>query len=727
MKTNNTNAKKKIAYIALFILVGILTFSNIATSNDLNSQNQSILMQANEIIYQKKTNIITAIGNVELSRGGRVILADEISFNKTTGVVVANNNVILLEENGDVVFSNSVELADDFKHGFIKNIKVKMQDGSRLAANSAELFKGDSKVMKQAVFSPCLPCENEPESALIWQIKADKIIHDEKNKDIDYQNATLEFFNIPVFFTPYFTHPDPTVKRRSGLLPPTLSYSESKGFIYGQPYFLTLGRSKDLELEPTIYTEEGFTLESRYRKAFSNGFIDLETSLGILDNSVTSENSENLSIEGSVSMKTNFSLNDTWRARFDIEQTSDKSYTRRYLSEDTEMLTSRLSIEGFRTRNYFAVEGYKFQGLRSFDIKGQQPKVLPSIFYSFVGEPDNIGGRTELETTLRSISRQFGNDSHVLSLSTGWKIPYYSINGSLFEFTAVAQSDLFIVDNDTQYTASTIHNNDEFGARLFPQFGLKWVYPMFRESGSQHQILEPIINVVIAPNIVETSILPNEDSRGFEYDNTNIFEINRYSGLNRLTEGSRIDYGIKGASFVDNLLNYDLFFGQSYHLWGKNTFDHGSGLEDDFSDFVGQAFFSPADWLKVAYRFRLDKNNFTPNRSELGFEIKNNSYNFSFDYVLLDEYISTEILENREQLNFEFFAQIDEHWSSSVNLIQDLTDDSNKTRKGAINLTYTDECFTLGIGYQRKNLRFDSIEPDNQIFLIINFKNLGSI
>ena len=124
MKTTNTNTTNEFACIVLFILIATLASSKTAISSDLKSQNQSILLQANEIIYQKTTNVITAIGNVELSRGGRVILADEISFNKTTGVVVANNNVILLEENGDVVFANSVELADDFKHGFIKNIKV---------------------------------------------------------------------------------------------------------------------------------------------------------------------------------------------------------------------------------------------------------------------------------------------------------------------------------------------------------------------------------------------------------------------------------------------------------------------------------------------------------------------------------------------------------------------------------------------------------------------------
>ena len=724
MEATNIKVKNNLTYVVLLFLITTLSFSKIAVSSDLKSKDKSILMQADEIVYQKKTNIIKAIGNVELSRGHRVILADEISFDEKTGVVIANSNVILMEKNGDVLFSDSVELADDFKRGFIKNIRLRMQDGSRLAANSAMLIKGDSKVMKQAIFSPCQPCENDPESALIWQIKADQITHDEKNNDIDYQNATLEVFDIPIFFTPYFTHPDPTVKRRSGLLPPTLSYSESKGFIYGQPYFLTLGRAKDLELEPTIYTKEGVTLETHYRKAFSNGFINLETSLGILDNAASTGNSTDTGVEGSVSLKTDFSLNETWRAKFDLEQTSDKSFTRRYLSEDKEMLTSRLLIEGFRSRNYFSVEGYKFQGLRSFDIKGQQPKVLPSIFYNFVGEPDELGGRTELETTLRSISRQLDSDSHIFSLSTGWKLPYYSSDGSLIEITALAQSDLFSVDSDIIEAAP---HTDEFGARIFPQFGLKWVYPMFRQVENSHQLLEPIVNIIIAPNKFETSIMPNEDSKGFEYDDINIFEFNRATGINQLTEGSRIDYGIKGSSFDDNLLTYDFFLGQSYRLSGENTFDQDTGLEDDFSDFVGQAFFSPTEGVNIAYRFRLDKNDFTPNRSELGFEIKKNAYNFSFDYVLLDEYISTEILENREQVNFEFFAQIDKHWSTSINLIQDLTDDSNKTRKGALNLTYTDECFTLGLGYQRKNLSYDGIEPDNQVFLIINFKNLGSI
>jgi hypothetical protein len=183
----------------------------------------------------------------------------------------------------------------------------------------------------------------------------------------------------------------------------------------------------------------------------------------------------------------------------------------------------------------------------------------------------------------------------------------------------------------------------------------------------------------------------------------------------------------------NNPLNPDGFGTAAFSNHNLLKFNLGVGIRfgEKFMSYpdlkINITFFSPTEGVNIAYRFRLDKNDFTPNRSELGFEIKKNAYNFSFDYVLLDEYISTEILENREQVNFEFFAQIDKHWSTSINLIQDLTDDSNKTRKGALNLTYTDECFTLGLGYQRKNLSYDGIEPDNQVFLIINFKNLGSI
>ena len=117
----------------------------------------------------------------------------------------------------------------------------------------------------------------------------------------------------------------------------------------------------------------------------------------------------------------------------------------------------------------------------------------------------------------------------------------------------------------------------------------------------------------------------------------------------------------------------------------------------------------------------------TPRRSEFGAVISDGGHNVSVDYVLLDEYISTETFDSREQVSLEINTQLDEQWLSSFSLTQDLTNSSNSTRKAALNLTYSDECFTLGLGYERKDFSLDGIESDNQFFLIINLKNFGSI
>ena len=723
------NHKKFLSLISLLLTIFLSLITNWANalSIDNDVRPNSVLLQADEINHTETTNIINALGNVELSLDNRVLLADQISFNQKTGQVIASNNVILLEENGDVLFSDSIELSNEFKRGFIKNLKLRMKDGSRLAANSAEFIKDERKIMHEVTFSPCLPCEKNPQSPLIWQIKADKVIHNEKTENMEYQDATFEFFDIPIFFTPYFIHPDPTVERRSGLLPPTQGYSESKGFIYGQPYFLTLGSSKDLEIKPTIYTRDGVTLQSRYRHAFFDGLIDSNFTLGVLSDTDGMPASDNVGVDGSISIKSNFSLNETWRAKVDIEQASDKTYYRKYISDDKEILRSHLLLEGFRDRNYLAIEGYKFQGLRSTDARDGQPIVSPAISYSFSGDPGPHGETFKFDVNFDSIFHQQLTDSRNLSILAGWQIPYYSPSGEIYSLTTSLQSNLYFTSKGVNTSLPLTSNQNEIATRVFPQLALNWRYPFFRKTKNSLQFFEPIVNLVIAPNAMTTSTIPMEDSQGFEFDDTNIFRINRYTGSERITEGSRIDYGINGSILNNTSLTSEIFIGQGYRFGETNSFALKSGLEDNLTDIVGRVFLSPSDWLNLNYRFRLDKDNLTPRRSEFGVAIRDSGYNVSVDYVLLDEYISTETFDSREQVSLEINTQLDEQWLSSFSLTQDLTNSSNGTRKAALNLTYSDECFTLGLGYERKDFSLDGIESDNQVFLIINLKKLGSI
>jgi LPS-assembly protein len=250
----------------------------------LGSGSTPVLMNADDLRYDERTGVVIARGSVELSQGERVLTADLISYDRTTDTVTASGNVALMEPNGEVIFSNYAVLENELKTGVIENIKILLSDGSRVAANHAARTAGGQKIMDQGVFSPCSLCRKDPTRAPLWQIKANKVIHHEKRNDIEYRGAVLEMFGLPVLYTPYLVHPDPTVDRRSGLLTPMLGYSDELGSIYGQPYFQTIDESSDVEVEPIVYSRGGLIVRSRYRHAFSNGRIDLQSTAGFLRN-----------------------------------------------------------------------------------------------------------------------------------------------------------------------------------------------------------------------------------------------------------------------------------------------------------------------------------------------------------------------------------------------------------------------------------------------------------
>ncbi|MEC7661036.1 MAG: LptA/OstA family protein, partial [Pseudomonadota bacterium] len=274
--------------------------------------NRQTLLQAAEITYSKENDVITALGNVELSQGSRILLADKVIYRQKKDEVTAEGNVILLEPNGEVLFSTKVVLSDKLKSGLIKDFKLLMNDGSRFAANSAIRSDGNRNVMKEAIFSPCHPCKENPNKPLVWQIKANQITHYEATKDLEYEGALLEIFDLPIFYMPYFIHPDPSVERRSGFLIPTVGHSDEKGFIYGQPYFQVIDEARDIKLEPSIYTRKGIILKTHYRHALERGNIDLKTTTGVIANDLNETGFNDVALKGSIDLEAKFAIDDTW-------------------------------------------------------------------------------------------------------------------------------------------------------------------------------------------------------------------------------------------------------------------------------------------------------------------------------------------------------------------------------------------------------------------------------
>ena len=97
------------------------------------------------------------------------------------------------------------------------------------------------------------------------------------------------------------------------------------------------------------------------------------------------------------------------------------------------------------------------------------------------------------------------------------------------------------------------------------------------------------------------------------------------------------------------------------------------------------------------------------------------------NYILIDEQRETEEFGNREQLDLKIHSQLLENWTSSLQLVQDFTDNSNRTIKASLGVTYTDECFTIGLQYQREDMSGEELQPEDQVLLLINFRDLGSL
>ena len=174
---------------------------------------------------------------MRIVQGDRIIFADKLIYNQKTRTVVAEGNVSFLEPDGHTVFAKRVQFSEDLKNGVIEQLGVLFPDKTRLAANGARRNNGQTMEMARVTFSPCRLCKDNPKAPPFWQIKARQVSHDKRTRDITYRDAWLEFYGLPLFYMPYFRHPDPTVRRRSGFLTPRYGRDSQLGFFISTPYF----------------------------------------------------------------------------------------------------------------------------------------------------------------------------------------------------------------------------------------------------------------------------------------------------------------------------------------------------------------------------------------------------------------------------------------------------------------------------------------------------------
>ncbi len=695
--------------------VGFALLAGHANAQDvtLPQTDEPVLLTADELTFNEDLDLATASGNVEITQGDRVLLADSLTFNQRTNVVSASGGVVLMEPSGEVIFAEFVELTDDLKEGFIREFRMLLQDDSRLAGVNAQRFGGVETQLNRAVYSPCRECVG-PQQVPLWRIKATRVIHNQETRDVEYRNARMEIAGIPVFYTPYFRHPDPTVKRRSGFLTPSVGVSSDLGTTLNTPYFWAVTDDKDITFDPTFTTKQTVLGIAEYRQAFDKG--SLRAKVGATVDDFGGDDQPRTFTDTAV----RFDLSDVWRAGADIELTSDETFLRQYNIDSSNSLTSRAFAEGFRGRDYARAEGLYFQGLRAADDQDQIPIVAPKLDYFISSEPAANGSQWLFSSENFVLTRPSGTDSRRLSGTGAWRLPFIDPIGGLFEFEASLQADIYSVSSVAQT------DGDEFSGvtgRIFPQVSLGWRYPLVRSGARFSQLVEPVLQLVAAPNGGNPEEIPNEDSRIFEFDETNLFKRSRFVGRDRVEGGQRVAYGLRTGLFHVGGASASAAFGQSYQFRNDSTFPDNSGLNDHFSDYVGRLQITPNRLGSLVYKTRLDKDSFAFRRNELLLRVGPPALNLTTNYLFFDQ--DDEFADKREEISLRLRSRITDQWSASFDILRDLKQDD--TRTWGASVTYTCDCLIFTAEYRRRAFEDREITPADEFYVRVDFKNLGTL
>ena len=730
-------------------------------------KNAPIVFQADEVEYDDQLALTVAKGHVEISQGGEVLLADTVTYNQRTDTITASGHVSLLMPTGEVVFAEFMELRDSMNNAFAQNVRMLLADRSRLAANAARRVNGNRLELRRGVYSPCDLCMNDPSAPPAWQLKAREISDDKELKLIEFRDAVLEVDGWPVFYTPYLSQPEPSVKRASGFLMPTIGNSNNVGFHVGIPYFIVLGPDKDLTLAPRFTTRAGQLLAAQYRQRFGNGVLDGTGSVNYSNVGSGSDSDTGNKLRGHINASGVWHLDDTYRTGFALQRVSDQTYLQRF-GFGTPLLNAMISrayLEGFQPRAATDVNAYLFQPLTPGLGDSTQPIVLPVANRTWQSEPDSLGGRWRLNANLLNIVREVGTQTRRLSLGGRWNTTFRDGIGGEYKFIASLRGDGYSVNGLSPLSnpdlpsaffpvngtppAEPIGTNF-FAARAFPQLGLTWSYPIARRGEHTTAVIEPVAGVYAGPSGGNRRRIPNEDSLGYELRDTDLFRPDRLAGYDLLDTGQRVDYGLKFALHNKDGGNYHMLIGQSYRAEPNPFLPPASGAAQRLSDVVGRIVLAPSSYLDLIYRFRFDKGSLSNRTQELGLAMGPQNLRVGINYLLVPPQLQSEVVTNqttgqsvllgkREQLTISATSKLTRYWSLAGSETLNLTNSSNvingvvtpQSNSTSLYATmaaiYQDECMAFIGSVTQSGIRSGDVTPGVSVMFSVVFKNLGEI
>ncbi|HET9148144.1 MAG TPA: LPS assembly protein LptD [Acetobacteraceae bacterium] len=692
------------------------------------SRTAPVTFLADQVSYDKTTGIVTATGHVQAWQNGHVLEADKVVIDRVHNTAVASGHVVLMEPGGQVVFAKQARLSSGMKNAVMHGVATILAENGRMVANGARRYGGVVNELSKVIYSTCNLCKRNPEAAPLWQIRARSAVEDLKRKVIEYRDAEVQVYGFPVFWTPYISQPDPSVKRMSGFLIPSFGSSTHIGAFLAVPYFWDINKSSDATIVPIIATKMGPVLDVKYRKDFNDGRLNVNISGG----------RDRGRFADAIFSNGTFDLNNTWRAGFTYNRTSNVNFLNdfRYLP-NAAFLSSNAYLEGFGAGSYARVDAQLYQGLVASINQNQLPIVTPYARYDYFGEPDRFGGRLSFAASAFNVFRSEGTNSRRVAAVTNYELPLNGPLGSLWtaRFRLIAAG----------YQATKLNEQPNFSplssastARAVPIGAIAMRLPLVRSAGDWgEQIIEPRVQLVAAPNygITQNNTIPNEDSLDPELTDANLFSLNRFYGIDRIAGGSRIDYAMQGDWYLPSGALANGLIGQSYSFHKNDLFPTGSGLSDKASDIVARASLSPNQWLNLTYRTRLSHVNFGVKMIDGTVSVGTNRLRFTGGYLYSSNNPYYLYLQSgsppaayytpRREITGGISTTLWKGWSVSAAAQRNLA--TGQFDNAALSATWQNECTAINFNFYRRFTSFNYDTGSTTFLINITLKTLGNI
>ncbi|MFO1127192.1 MAG: LPS assembly protein LptD [Rhodospirillales bacterium] len=695
------------------LLVLTLSWTTLAAgAAEPSPSDAPIQFESDLVTYDKERKVIEATGNVVARQTGRTLYADVLIYDELENRITARGNVRLIEPTGDVTEADTMELTGDFKDGVADNIRRIFADGSTVTGKTGERKAGLINTLNDATYTPCLPCAKHPDAAPLWQVQAVRVVHDEQEKVVEFDHAWVEIAGVPVAYTPYFSRPDPTVRRKSGFLMPTFGSQSDIGLLVRIPYYYVLSDNQDITVTPWITSAQYPVLQAEYRGVFTHAEVRAD---GSITQDVDGETG------GHIFGTARYDINDNWRAGLDAQRALYRTYLRRYGFGGERTLVSRLFTENFSERNYFVGNAYAFQNLDENSKQETIPFVAPMLDYYYSGTEDALGGSSDFRLNGLALTRENGQDTRRMSARGGWQRPFVGPFGNLLTVSAAVWADGYQAED---LPLNSGRDFSGFQGRLFPTGSVSWSLPLVNDHGWIKQTIEPVAEFVAAPRYGNSNKIPDEDSLDFDLQTTNLFGLNPSPGLDRVLEGSRVNYGMNWRGYGIDDATASVFIGQAYQLFDDNPFGPNTGYHGGLSDVVSSVEISPKRWLSVNYRNRFSPEDLTLQTNEVNAWLGNEALSVATGYVSLEPQPSKNLVA-REEIAGVLNARLSRYWRTQFTGVRDIKTESNRSL--GLQLTYEDECLLFTAGFTRRNYEDQGLDPQNVFLVRLWLKTLGDI